>query len=487
MPGRLIRALSKLKGAKVLVMGDIMLDEHIWCKVNRISPEAPVPVAEVTSVTYAPGGAGNAANNIQALGGDAHLVGVIGTDNDAEKLRKVLEEKNINTDFLVSDPERPTTLKTRIIAHGQQVVRVDHEQKKPVSAQIAARILEAVELKLKEVDAVLISDYVKGVVTPDITRKVITATKAFGKIIAIDPKGKDYSQYRGATIITPNRQGAEGVTGVPIVSDENAARAGRKLLQGLDLAYVLITRGEDGMTLIGKVGMIAHIPAVTTEVYDVTGAGDTAVATLTLALAAGVGVEEAARLANLAAGTVVRKVGTAVATTEEIEQAIRYNTREGFNRKIVSLEELKRIVTDLKEKSRKIVFTNGCFELLHFGHVKYLQEARSLGDVLIVGINSDDSVKKIKGEKRPIMPEEDRAQIVAALESVDYVVVFSETTTKRLIEVLKPHIHVKGGDYQLKDLPETEVVKSYGGEVVVVGEIEGKSTTGIIESIIKKF
>jgi len=253
----------------------------------------------------------------------------------------------------------------------------------------------------------------------------------------------------------------------------------------LNVEYVLITRGEKGMSLIKKDGENIHIPAVTSEVYDVTGAGDTVAATLTLSLAAGASIEEAARLANWAAGVVVRKVGTGIATVGEIERAIRYNMRGGSDRKLLSLKELAEVVAGLKGKEKRIVFTNGCFDLLHAGHVKYLQEARDLGDILIVAINSDGSVKRIKGSGRPILPEEDRAQIIAALECVDYVTIFSEDTPVAVIERLKPDIHVKGGDYQVQDLPEVKIVESYGGKVVVVEEVKGKSTTDVISRIRK--
>jgi len=487
MTDKLLGMLPKLRRAKVLVVGDVMLDEYIWSRVSRISPEAPVPVAEMALVTCAPGGAGNTACNIRAVGGEVYLIGIVGADNNAERLRKALEEKGVRTDFLIADPERPTTLKSRIIAHGQQIVRVDYEEKKPINARMKARIAEVVDSKLKEVDAVLISDYAKGVVTPDISQKIISAAKALGRIVSVDPKGRDYNKYRGATIVTPNRREAEEVSGSIITNGDDAVEAGRRLLHELDLEYVLITRGEDGMSLVGKGNMVMHIPAVATEVYDVTGAGDTAVAALTLGLAAGLEIQNAVKLANLAAGVVVRKVGTAVATIEEIEQAIRYHMKAGSNRKIVSLEELKEIVKDLKSKGKKIIFTNGCFDLLHLGHVMYLQEAKKLGDILIVGVNSDDSVKQIKGDNRPILPEEDRLQIIAALECVDYVTSFSELTPEKVISDLRPDLHVKGGDYHLAELPEAKLVESYGGKVVIVDKVKDRSTTRIINLISEKF
>ena len=483
----LIKALPKLKGVKVLVIGDVILDEHVWCNVKRISPEAPVPVAEVTSVTYAPGGAANVANNIRALGGEAQLIGVVGNDSNAEKLRQVLKENGISADMLIAEPDRPTTLKSRIIAHAQQVVRVDHEQARPVNGATVKKILESVKKQLNGVDAVLVSDYAKGVLAPEICTGLISEARKQGKPVSIDPKGKDYTRYGGATILTPNLREAEDITGISINSNEDAAEAGRKLLHDLDLQYVLITRGEAGMSLVGKDGIVAHIPAMASEIYDVTGAGDTVLATLTLALAAGTGIEDAVRLANWAAGVVVRKVGTTVATIEEIEQAMRYDMRAGVNRKIMSLDELTGIVKSLKEKGKRIVTTNGCFDLLHLGHIRYLQEARELGDVLIVAVNSDASVSTIKGKNRPLLPEADRLQILAALECVDYVIAFPELTPEKLIGELRPDIHVKGGDYRPDELPEAGVVKSYGGEVVVVNEVEGKSTTEFIELIVKRF
>ena len=487
MPDGLIRALTKLKGAKVLVIGDVILDEHVWCNVRRISPEAPVPVAEVISITYAPGGAANVANNIRALGGEAQLIGLVGDDDNGEKLRRVLKDKGISADTLIIEAGRPTTLKSRIIAHGQQVVRVDHEQAKPANSDTERKILETVEKKLAEADAVLISDYAKGVLTPQVCREIISGARKAGKPVSVDPKGKDYAIYNGATVITPNCQEAEGVTGIPVKTNEDAEKAGQKLLDDHNVSHVLITRGEKGMSLVGREGIIAHIPAASMEVYDITGAGDTVQAALALALAAGIRIEDAVRLANWAAGVVVRKVGTAVATPEEIEQAMRYGAKAGFSRKIVSLAELKGIAGVLKEKGKRIVFTNGCFDLLHLGHIRYLQEAADLGDVLIVGMNSDESVRQIKGARRPILPEDDRMQVLAALGCVDYVVAFSELTPEKLIGELRPDVHVKGGDYRPEELPEAEVVKSYGGEVVIVDEVEGKSTTEFIELIVKRF
>ena len=487
MNGKLLRILSKLQGKKVLVVGDIMLDEHIWSKVNRISPEAPVPVADVVSTVYTPGGAGNVANNIQTLGGKAYLVGVVGKDTAKDKLFEALRERGIGTDKIIVDEHRPTTLKSRIIAHGQHVVRVDREERSPIGSELSQTVLESAKSIIDEVDVLLISDYAKGVVTCKVARNLIAMAKEQGKMVSIDPKGTDYQKYKEATIVTPNRGELEIVTKMVIADEPSLVRAGQKLLQELKAEFVLVTKGKEGMSLFERKGKITHISTVTSKIYDVTGAGDTVVATLTLALAAGAKVREAAELCNWTAGAVVRKVGTATATRKELEEIIRYRPGEKVNRKIRSLDELKKISTRLKKEGKKVVFTNGCFDLLHIGHIKYLQKAKEFGDVLVVGVNSDNSVKKVKGPKRPLLPQEERAKILAALEYVDYVTIFSALTPEKVIEALKPNVHVKGGDYQPEDLPEARMVESYGGKVMVVNEIEHRSTTELINLILNRF
>lgn len=486
MKNKLLEILPRLKERKVLVVGDIMLDEHIWSKVNRISPEAPVPVADVVSTVYTPGGAGNVANNIQTLGGKAYLVGVVGKDTAKDKLFEALRERRIGTDKIIVDEGRPTTLKSRIIAHGQHVVRVDREDKGPIGSELCQRVLESAKSIIDEVDALLISDYDKGVVTSKVARNLIAMAKEQGKMVSIDPKGTDYQKYKEATIVTPNRGELEIVTKMMIVDEVSLVEAGQKLLEELKTEFILITKGKNGMSLFEREGRITHIPAVVSEIYDVTGAGDTVVATLTLALATGANIREAAELSNWAAGTVVKKVGTAAVTREELEEIIRYQLGEKENRKIRSLDELKQISKRLKKESKKVVFTNGCFDLLHIGHIKYLQKAKELGDVLIVGVNSDESVKEIKGKERPFVPEEERAQMLTALECVDYVIIFPQFTPERLISDLRPDVHVKGGNYQPEDLPEVKAVESYGGKVVIVDEIKGKSSTALIHLILRK-
>jgi len=486
MKNKLLEILSRLKERNILVVGDIMLDEYIWSRVNRISPEAPVPVADVISIVYTPGGAGNVANNIQALGGKAYLVGVVGKDSSKDKLFKALRERGIGTDKIIVDEDRPTTLKTRIIVHGQHVVRIDREEKSPISGKLSQRILELARSIIDKIEAVLISDYNKGVVTSKVARDLIAMAKERGKVISIDPKGTNYQKYREATIVTPNREELEIATKTVIIDEASLVKAGQKLLKELKTGFILVTKGEEGMSLFEREGRVIHIPAVASEIYDVTGAGDTVVATLTLALAAGINTRQAAELSNWAAGTVIRKVGTAIVTREELEEVIQCQVGEKANRKVISLNKLKQISKRLKKEGKKVVFTNGCFDLLHIGHIKYLQKAKQLGDVLVIGVNSDSSVKEIKGNKRPLVPQEERVQILAALECVDYVTIFSEFIPNKIIEALKPDVYVKGGDYQPEELPEAKIVEPYGGKVVIVDEVKGKSTTAFINLIVKQ-
>lgn len=479
--------LGRLGGVNVLVVGDVMLDEHVWSKVSRISPEAPVPVAEVVSTTHVPGGAANVASNIKSLGGEPYLVGVIGNDSSRKALTNELVARGINVGGLIVDRSRLTTLKTRIIAHDQQLARVDREVRKPIDGKTLEKVIQAMQEGLKEVKVAVISDYAKGVITPELCQELISTARNAGKIVIVDPKGADYSKYKGATIIAPNQGEAELATGLEIIDEQVLLEAGKKLLEQVSTRWVIITRGSEGMSLFGSDGEVTHIPALLTEVYDVAGAGDTGVATVALAIAAGVEIKNAVRLANRAAGVVVKKVGIATVSREELEQSLNNSCKNGAKRKIKSLAELKRLTEQLKRKGMKVVCTNGCFDLLHLGHVRYLEEAKCFGDALIVAINSDESMKGIKGDKRPLVPQEERAEIVAALECVDYVTIFSEPTPEVVIKTLKPDVHVKGGDYQLEDLPETKAVESYGGKVVVVDEVNGKSTGNIINLILERF
>ena len=477
------KIIPKLKGKKILVFGDLMLDEHIWSKVDRISPEAPVPIADVKRINHVPGGCGNVAVNISTLGGTPYLVGIIGRDSSGDKLLKSLAKAKVSDQHLIKDPERPTILKSRIIAGSQHVVRVDREDRTELSPKLMQKVLQRIENIISQVDAVVISDYGKGMISNITAKAIISLSKKNKKFVAVDPKGIHYSKYAGASILTPNLAEASGASGIKITDDKSLIRTGKLLLKQTKADYLLITRGKDGMSLFSE-KETTHIPVIPREVFDITGAGDTVVATLSLAVAAGARIKNAAILANTAASVVVGKIGTAPCFREELEEAL--EGHEPIIKKITLRREIVSIVPNLKTEGAKIVFTNGCFDILHLGHVRYLREAKKLGDVLIVGLNSDDSVQVLKGKDRPYLSEMERAEILASLECVDYVTIFSEQTPDKLIKLIKPDFHVKGGDYKISELPERKLVEALGGKVVVIPPIEGRSTTNIVERILSR-
>jgi D-beta-D-heptose 7-phosphate kinase/D-beta-D-heptose 1-phosphate adenosyltransferase len=467
-----------------LIVGDLMLDEHIWSKVNRISPEAPVVVADVSRISHVPGGCGNVAANITALGGYPILVGIVGRDSSGDKLQRALRNLGIDTRHLITTSERPTTLKSRIIAGSQQVVRVDREEKDQVSDKLSRHILSVASQLIKKADAVIISDYGKGVLSSQNCQQIIRLAKRARKPVLVDPKGNDYSKYRGITIMTPNRLEAETATGIKIVDPDSLEKAGQKLMREQKLTSLMITRGREGLSLFEKGKKRFDIPAVPREVFDITGAGDTVIATLALGIAAGAALHDAALLSNYAASVKVGKIATQPVFRMELEEAL--EEREPAGRKIKARTDLVPIIKRLKAEGAKIVFTNGCFDILHLGHVRYLKEAKKLGDILVVGLNSDSSVRKLKGKDRPYVSELERAEILASLECVDYVVIFSETRPDNLIKLIRPDIHVKGGDYSVNELPERHLVRSLGGKVVVIPPIKGRSTTSLIERILNR-
>ncbi|MDD5382046.1 MAG: D-glycero-beta-D-manno-heptose-7-phosphate kinase [Candidatus Margulisbacteria bacterium] len=477
------KLIPQLKGKKILVFGDLMLDEHIWSKVTRISPEAPVPIADVTQIDHVPGGCGNVAVNISALGGIPYLIGIIGRDSSGEKLRRALAAAKVSDRYLIINKDRPTILKSRIIAASQHVVRVDREDRTDLPPNIMKEVLRTIGNLISQADGVVISDYGKGLVTKESAQFVINRARKLKKFVAIDPKGIDYSKYKGASILTPNLAEASLAAKIKIIDDKTLIQAGKLLRQQTRAAYFMITRGRDGMTIFTN-KEIVHIPVIPREVFDITGAGDTVIATLTLAVAAGASVKNAAMLANTAASVVVAKIGTAPCYREELEEAVEDN--EPIVKKIKLRKELDAIIKNLRNRDAKIVFTNGCFDLLHLGHVRYLREAKKLGDILIVGLNSDDSVRALKGDERPYISELERAEILASLECVDYVTIFSELRPDNLIKIVKPDFHVKGGDYKIIELPERKMVESFGGKVVVIPPIKGRSTTNIVEKILGK-
>ncbi|RLA77073.1 MAG: bifunctional heptose 7-phosphate kinase/heptose 1-phosphate adenyltransferase [Epsilonproteobacteria bacterium] len=470
--------LNKIKSPKILVIGDLMIDHYLWGKTDRISPEAPVQVIDVQKETSVLGGAGNVVNNLVSLGADVMVISVLGDDNVADELTKMLEDIDVKH-YLLLDEARKTTKKSRIIASAQQIVRYDHETKEDIFAWCETELNKVIFSIIDQYDLVILSDYGKGVLTDTLVAKIMFAASAKETKVIVDPKGSDYAKYIGAYLLTPNKKEAIEATGIDIVDDISLQEALRKLHNTAALQVPMITLSEDGIAILDKDNNLVIKPTVAREVYDVTGAGDTVIASLGYCLANGLEVEESMEFANLAAGVVVGKIGSATATLEEIEEYKSTLHKSSIDSHIKTFEEIEETVARLKKKGSKIVFTNGCFDILHKGHVQYLDIAKSFGDVLILGLNSDASVKALKGDNRPINCEEDRGFILAALESVDYVVLFTDDTPLSLIQIVQPDILVKGGDYEGKEV----VGSNIASEVKLVQFVDGKSTTKTIEKI----
>lgn len=464
------------KGVNICVIGDLMIDHYLWGSCDRISPEAPVQVVDVKKETTLLGGAGNVVNNLVSLGANVVVLSVIGDDEAGSELEAMLKSLEVKT-LLSTQKNRKTSKKSRILVSNQQVVRYDKESKDPISQESIDKIKNNLAKIIDSIDVILLSDYGKGVLTNTLTKDIIDLANKHNKKVLIDPKGNDYSKYANAYLLTPNKKEASLATNIEINSKEMLLRAITKLKNELDLGVSLITLSEDGIAIYDD--KLSIKPTVAKEVFDVTGAGDTVLASLGYMTALGKDIYESVEFANLAAGVVVSKVGSATATLEEIE-AYRYSLhKSGPESHIKTKDEMIKIISNLKTKNKKIVFTNGCFDILHRGHVSYLDKAKSQGDILVLGLNSDSSVKRLKGEDRPINSEEDRAFVLAALESVDYVVIFEEDTPYELIKALKPHILVKGADYKGKDVVGADLVE----ELKLIEFINGKSTTNTIAKI----
>ena len=467
----------RAKRSKIAVIGDLMIDHYIWGKCERISPEAPVQVLEVTKENSVLGGAGNVINNLKALDCEVSVYTVLGDDSNAKHTQTLLEEIDTDTHTIIHQEDRITTKKSRVIASNQQIIRFDDETKEDISLRSQYELLTKLSENIFSYDALLLSDYGKGVLTTTFTQDIIALAIAHNKLVLVDPKGLDYSKYRGATLLTPNRKEASLATGMEITDHDILKEAGFTLKNELDLQYGIITLSEDGIAIFENDMKI--MPTVSREVYDVTGAGDTVLASLGVALSSGLNIEEACEFANKAAAVVVAKVGSATATLNEIEEYEHSLNKGQTESKIKDFTQIERISKRLKVQGRKVVFTNGCFDILHVGHVKYLEEAKSYGDVLILGLNSDESVSRLKGPTRPVNSEEDRAYILASLEAVDYVVQFYDDTPYELIKIVQPHILVKGGDYEGKAVVGQDIAK----ELRLVNFVEGKSTTKTIKKI----
>jgi D-beta-D-heptose 7-phosphate kinase/D-beta-D-heptose 1-phosphate adenosyltransferase len=478
------KLIAALPGKSVLVVGDLMLDEFVYGAVSRISPEAPTPVIAVSRSEMVIGGAGNVARNIAALGAQCLFVGLVGEDEAGAMLRSSLAaEPRIET-FLVSDGSRATTRKVRFVSehHSMHLLRADWETAKPVVPEIEARLIDVTLKALPRAGAVVLSDYAKGVLTPGLVRAVIAAAEEAGKPVIVDPKGKDYSVYRGATVVTPNQHELADATRTTLQSDDDVAAAAARLADMVAARAVLVTRSEAGMTLV-EVGQEAvHVPAYPVRVRDVSGAGDTVVAMLSLMLAVNADLETAARAANAAASIVVGTRGTATASPAELRTRVLPAATLAAEEKIVfDWSVLDDRLADWRRNGQRIGFTNGCFDLLHPGHVKILAGARATCDRLVVGLNSDASVTRLKGEGRPVQDACARAEVLAALEAVDLVVVFEDDTPLKLIEHVRPTVLVKGADYRVEDVVGREIVEAHGGQVVLIELVPGQSTTRIVE------
>lgn len=470
----------------VLCIGDVILDRFMHTRVRRLSPEGPVPVAQIVSVEDVAGGAANVCMNISALGGACCIIGVVGDDPAGQALEAMISQHAGATARLVVEEGRPTTEKTRFIAQGQQLLRADTETASPISEQTAAKVVEAAEAELQHADVVVLSDYAKGVLTPWVIQRIIALAQGQHKQVVVDPKTHDLTRYNGATVITPNGKETFEATGISPDDDAKAVAAGTRILTSAHIDAVLITRAEQGMSLIQRNAPALHIPTHAREVFDVVGAGDTVIATLAYTLAQGHSLPDAARTANVAAGIVVGKSGTATVSQAELEAALALKAQTKSTSSASKIADQKALKTRVREWQRqglKVGFTNGCFDLLHVGHITLLEFARAHCDRLVVALNSDASVKRLKGPERPITNQGDRQRVIAALQASDAVVLFEEDTPAEIISLLQPDVLVKGADYQISDIVGADVVLARGGQVLTCELIPDRSTSRIVEKL----
>jgi D-beta-D-heptose 7-phosphate kinase/D-beta-D-heptose 1-phosphate adenosyltransferase len=473
-----MKELPDFNKARVLVVGDVMLDHYWHGQTNRISPEAPVPVVKVQGDTERAGGAGNVALNIAALGGQATVMGLAGKDNNAQKLQDILEQQGVAC-HLHRLEDYATITKLRVISRHQQLFRLDFEDLFPEI--LPESWMTTYEGLLADHDVVLLSDYGKG--TLSASRLMIDLANKAGKPVLVDPKGNDFSRYQGAMLVTPNKSEFEAIAG-ECVNDAAFESAGVELMQQHSLKNLLITRSEKGMTLIEEDQVARHMPTQARDVFDVTGAGDTVIAVLAAALAAGMSLEVATQISNLAAGIVVGKLGTATVSCDELKAELAH--QQVVHRGIISENELIQAMAVARDRGETIVMTNGCFDILHAGHVTYLEEASRLGDRLVVAVNIDETVRALKGDDRPVNTVDNRMKVLAALGCVDWVLPFTEQTPERLICELKPDLLVKGGDNDPDKIPGAKCVRENGGQVAIMTYVDGISTTEIVKSIREK-
>lgn len=465
------------KKINILVIGDIMIDHYLWGSSNRISPEAPVPVALISNETKTLGGAGNVIKNLVALESNVDFMGVVGDCSSSEEIRLMLKNLGVKVNSLFTENGRSASVKSRVVVSRQQVLRYDREDTGNINKATEEKIIKRFKASVKNYDLILISDYGKGLLTKKLTQQIINYSNKVNKKVIVDPKGNDYSKYKNSFLITPNKKEASEATNIEIKDKKTLSKAITKLKDELNLDYSLITMSEDGIAVYSD--SLDIYPTFAKEVFDVTGAGDTVMASLGFALAHNIKIEEAVYFANMASGVVISKVGSSSATIAEIQEYEKNIFQYKNSKAIIDYAEILKISNQIKEKGKILVFTNGCFDIIHPGHIKYLEKAKSFGDILIVGLNSDDSVKKLKGSQRPVNNELDRAAVLLGLKSVDIVVIFKEETPLKLIKLIRPNILVKGGDYANKKV----IGENFVDRLEIVEYEDGKSTSKIIESI----
>lgn len=481
-PSSLTACINWLSNAKVLCIGDVMLDKFVYGDVERISPEAPIPVFNIKSDKFMLGGAGNVASNLSGLGAKTRFITVVGNDMAGNSIKELIATIPNITSTLISEKERRTSIKTRYIAGGQQMMRTDDETVALINKNTRQRILKLAETALNNYNVLVIADYAKGIFSSDFTKQLIKLAKKAKIPIIVDPQGNNYKRYQGVDIVTPNRKELSLATSMPANSDKQIKMAANKLISDHNIHSILATRSGDGMTLINSDSFVTYT-AEAQEIFDVSGAGDTVVATISASLSAGIDLKQAVKLANISAGIVVAKAGTAVAYINDIMEKLENREAQNDNIKILNIKSAVNRVKIWREQKLKIGFSNGCFDLLHPGHIATINAAKATCDKLIIGLNDDTSIKRLKGNQRPIQSQEIRAQILSSLTSVDAVVIFSEDTPIKILKNLKPDILIKGGDYKIKMLPEANTVKAYGGKIILTSILKGHSTTKTIAKL----
>lgn len=478
-----IEILHKIENLKVLVFGDYMVDKYINGSVSRISPEAPVPVIEVKSQMQKLGGAGNVINNIISLGANVKVLGCVGNDEAGNFIINYFINDKANISYLKKYNQISTIIKTRVVSKNQQFLRIDEENKEKLLEEYYNYTKDNLEEIFEDIDVIIISDYAKGSVTKEMAQLLIKKANDKNIPVIVDPKGKDYSKYAGATICTPNVKELCDIVNQKIDTEEDILKYGYGVCNDNDIKYLCLTRSEKGISLINKEHQKFDFPAIAKDVIDVSGAGDTVVATMSLLLALDFPMDEICKISNIAASVVVSKFGTSTVSLNELI----CNISKTGEFKYQDVDTIKYIVQDLKEKGKKIVFTNGCFDMLHVGHLSSFKKAREYGDILIVAVNSDSSVKTNKGDLRPIISQEDRIEMLCALEYIDYVILMEDKDPVNLIKIIQPDISIKGEDWKDKIVPEKPVIESYGGRIEFIELNNGKSTTNIINKVIKAY